>query len=435
MSCLSKSVCTKSINHSSRTSDIPHNPAPFPQYTTLPAPAAMDDPTDLSASDWAKGVALSVLASVIGAGSKFCIRRSWLMLRDDGEGDGDGEDGSGDGPPAAAAAALRRRSLLLRGTGMVGMTFLNPLCSVLAMNYASPSILAPFSGLTLVWIVLLSGRLLGEDPTRPQLAAASLIVLGETVVAAFGDHTNEEGRTVADVVASYRDPAFLAYLAALAAWMAALGGIMYRGRGGRGGGDHGGGGRWQRLAWGASGGSITGLQNFLKDALTCAKASSGGRVPGTAFVLALLAALSSFSGLLFLVGCMRRYDATYSSAMFVGSFVVSASLMSAVHYATFRMLAGWWNYVLYPAGLLILMGGVAILVEDAGRDGGEGGEDGTEEGVVHGGYTGVPMEAVGEQQEGGCCCFAGEDAVEDGGGGGLDEPLLPASGRGLPGMS
>lgn len=245
----------------------------------------MDDPTDLSASDWAKGVALSVLASVIGAGSKFCIRRSWLMLRDDGEGDGDGEDGSGDGPPAAAAAALRRRSLLLRGTGMVGMTFLNPLCSVLAMNYASPSILAPFSGLTLVWIVLLSGRLLGEDPTRPQLAAASLIVLGETVVAAFGDHTNEEGRTVADVVASYRDPAFLAYLAALAAWMAALGGIMYRGRGGRGGGDHGGGGRWQRLAWGASGGSITGLQNFLKDALTCAKASSGGRVPGTAFVL------------------------------------------------------------------------------------------------------------------------------------------------------
>ena len=171
----------------------------------------MDDPTDLSASDWAKGVALSVLASVIGAGSKFCIRRSWLMLRDDGEGDGDGEDGSGDGPPAAAAAALRRRSLLLRGTGMVGMTFLNPLCSVLAMNYASPSILAPFSGLTLVWIVLLSGRLLGEDPTRPQLAAASLIVLGETVVAAFGDHTNEEGRTVADVVASYRDPAFLAY--------------------------------------------------------------------------------------------------------------------------------------------------------------------------------------------------------------------------------
>ena len=109
--------------------------------------------------------------------------------------------------------------------------------------------------------------------------------------------------------------------------------------------------------------------------------------------------------------------------------------MSAVHYATFRMLAGWWNYVLYPAGLLILMGGVAILVEDAGRDGGEGGEDGTEEGVVHGGYTGVPMEAVGEQQEGGCCCFSGEDAVEDGGGGGLDEPLLPASGRGLPGMS
>ena len=44
----------------------------------------------------------------------------------------------------------------LRYSGMFGMTVLNPLFCVLAMNYASPSILAPFSGLTKVWIILLS---------------------------------------------------------------------------------------------------------------------------------------------------------------------------------------------------------------------------------------------------------------------------------------
>ena len=74
---------------------------------------------------------------------------------------------------------------------MIGMTVLNPLCSVLAMRYASPSILAPFSGLTLVWIVLLSHRLIGEAPTVTQVIAAMLIVLGEVVVAVYGDHYND----------------------------------------------------------------------------------------------------------------------------------------------------------------------------------------------------------------------------------------------------
>jgi len=75
-------------------------------------------------------------------------------------------------------------------------------CCVLAMNYASPSILAPFSGLTLVWIVLLSSPLIGEQPAPRQVAAAALIVLGEVVVAIFGDHTNDDGLTVRDVVRS-----------------------------------------------------------------------------------------------------------------------------------------------------------------------------------------------------------------------------------------
>lgn len=67
------------------------------------------------------------------------------------------------------------------------------------MNYASPSILAPFSGLTLVWIVLFSESMIGEKPSRYQVLAAYLIIFGEVLVAIFGDHTNDEGMTVQDV--------------------------------------------------------------------------------------------------------------------------------------------------------------------------------------------------------------------------------------------
>jgi len=65
-----------------------------------------------------------------------------------------------------------------------------------------------------------------------------------------------------------------------------------------------------------------------------------------------------------LTACMKRYDATYSSAMFVGSFVISASVMSAVHFKTFSNLEQIYDYILYPLGLLILMAGVYMLVHE-----------------------------------------------------------------------
>ena len=268
-----------------------------------------------------------------------------------------------DSAAAGSATPIGRRTRsaawCLRGAGMIGMSFLNPLCCVLAMNFASPSILAPFSGLTLVWIVLLSSCLINEQPSSRQRVAAALIVLGEVIVAVFGDHTNNEGMTLEDLEASYSQPSLWVCFGGLAVWM----GIVVN---------------WmvhpdtppllRRFGWGVAGGSITGLQNFLKDSLTALKASHGRPLPWFEYLFVFLAAATAFGGLLFLTACMKRYDATYSSAMFVGSFVVSASIVSAVHYNTFQHLSSIWDWVLYPTGLLILMVGVTILAVEAGEN-------------------------------------------------------------------
>jgi hypothetical protein len=123
----------------------------------------------------------------------------------------------------------------------------------------------------------------------------------------------------------------------------------------------------RRFSWGASGGSLTGLQNFLKDSLTLLHVARADptlpvSLPLAFYVLTALAAASAFGGLLLLTACMKRYDATYSSAMFVGSFVVSASMMSAAHYQTFQHLASGVEYFFYPVGVLVLMAGVYLLV-------------------------------------------------------------------------
>ncbi|KAL7579452.1 hypothetical protein ACA910_014113 [Epithemia clementina (nom. ined.)] len=404
----------------------------------------------VSASDWIKGISLSILASIIGGASKLAIRKSWLLqepeegasdttldddeaqteegvynarhtsnnssdsspvypsssrsflrLRstnshDDGLGqqqqdrtancidnddgcsrtnggndDDDNENDDDEANDNLAQQSCRKKywlALALRGSGMVGMTFLNPACCVLAMNYASPSILAPFSGLTLVWIVLFSHPLVGEQPSATQVVACSLIVLGEVIVAIFGDHTNDEGISVEDVQKSYGYPPFILYFVGLTIWMASLFYWMQYDDT-----DD----KWEkikRFSWGVSGGSVTGLQNFLKDSLTILKAvrddQTNSSLPWYSPIMVALAAGSAFGGLLCLTGCMKRYDATYSSAMFVGSFVVSASIMSAVHYATFDHLDSIWNWIFYPLGLIILMAGVWMLVNehDEGSD-------------------------------------------------------------------
>jgi len=157
---------------------------------------------------------------------------------------------------------------------------------------------------------------------------------------------------------SYLHAPFLCYFAVLTLWMLLLWHWMRNSSSPT----------LKRFAWGVAGGSVTGLQNFLKDSLTILKAvndpdSNAHGLPWYLFLLGLLAVVAAFGGLLLLTACMKRYDATYSAAMFVGSFVLSASLMSVVHYSTFQHLESLWNTILYPTGLLVLMGGVYVLVK------------------------------------------------------------------------
>lgn len=174
--------------------------------------------SSVSASDWVNGIALSIAASVIGGASKLAIRKSWLIEHDNENEQqrelqqdaltriSDEEEQQQEQVEYRMDTTRRRTNhwpVCLRLSGMFGMTFLNPLCGVLAMNYASPSILAPFSGLTLVWIVLFSYQLIGERPSKRQVIAAAMIVFGEVIVAVFGDHTNDVGVNVHEVVRAF----------------------------------------------------------------------------------------------------------------------------------------------------------------------------------------------------------------------------------------
>lgn len=218
----------------------------------------------VTAHDWVRGIFFSVLASLIGGASKLSIRKSWLIdARREGssneaseantyQNESDDNEGYNTLAPLEVARLnpgmgelsssedYRRRqhndkssmsgahiSWLLYVSGMIGMSVLNPLCCILAMQYANPSILAPFSGLTLVWIILFSGVVVGEYPGWSQKVACVLIVTGEVFVAAFGDHTNDAGKDIENVIASYKEPAFHYFFVAMTLFIFQLGIVIW----------------------------------------------------------------------------------------------------------------------------------------------------------------------------------------------------------------
>ena len=235
------------------------------------------------------------------------------------------------------------------------MTTLNPYCCVISLKYASPSILAPFSGLTLVFIIVLSECTIGETPTSNQVVAATLIVLGQILIALFGDHTNVAVMGIMEVQQEYSDPGFIMYIIAMVGWILVLASYILFGRSND-----------SRFAWGVIGGSVTGIQPFLKDALAVLSGLQRRNVPIAdyplgLFVLLVLAGVIPLLGLALLMQCMKRYDASYTSSMFVGSMIVSVSVMSAVRYNTFDNLEGIWNAIMYVLGLCVLSSGCAVL--------------------------------------------------------------------------
>ncbi len=336
----------------------------------------------VTATDWMWGITYSVLASIIGGASKLAIRKSWIIhgkLQPSGcssvvlppelvvseteskelstieimeSAFSTEQDGS---PQLCTISKAKAVSWFLYFFGMIGMSFMNPLCCVLAMQYANPSILAPFSGLTLVWVILFSGVVIGEHPRRSQKVACALIVLGEVIVALFGDHTNASNMDVDDVIQSYLDPAFCVFMISMFSIITMLHLIIKHFPKTS---------LLKKMAWGSVGGSITGFQNYLKDSLTIFKATrrDGGPLPALFYLLFALAIITGFVGLLCLSACMKRYDATYASAMFVVSFVITASTMSAVHYHTFADIGAERAIVMYLIGLGVLIYGATILV-------------------------------------------------------------------------
>ena len=307
-----------------------------------------------SIPDWIKGIALALMASFCTGFSKIIIRKSWLMEKNNNN--NNDHEASQQFDSLLGASETQRpnhHSKLLRYSGMAAIFILNPFFNIMALNYASPALLAPFDGTNIIWVICFSSILLGEKKTYSEIAACILIWTGQFIVVLFGDHTNDEGVSTRDVITSYTETATILYFVVLGLYLALCFYWIHRS-------DN---SQLQQIAWGTCGGTITGPQCFIKDALIIVQdvTGKGDPIPWFLPIMILCAAACAITGLFLESKCLKRYNATFSEAGFVGSFVVSSSINAAAHYHTFENLPTLLNVILYPFGLIVLVTGVFIL--------------------------------------------------------------------------
>jgi drug/metabolite transporter (DMT)-like permease len=374
---------------------------------------------------WVIGVFLCSIGSFGTGLSKLAVRKSWLMEHPSNNGgrsntkqpSSDGESSVGtaktlpedtdsdslDSHDAATTTsttrmmmpredeAQRKAAFRLRAYGVFFMSVVNPFIDIGAYAFASPSILSPFAGVSMAWVVLLSRPLIGETPEPIRVVGACFVMLGEILVAAFGDHSNHNGTdpngdmsTLEQVRDSYLEPSMVKFILSVLAITIVLLYWMFWGTNPF----------CKRFAWGVAGGILTGCQNFIKDFITMVQIilrDGYGDYHQTAhwmifmtpwklpwYFFGMLVAAGAFAGvgLIIFVGCMKRYDATYSAGIEAGSLTLTASLMSALHYHTFANLQQRggdsssynWSLILYPTGLAILMVGVCLLMHHTPQD-------------------------------------------------------------------
>ena len=290
------------------------------------------------------GITLAVIASISGAVGNLLFRLSWKA---------------------------ERWRKAIRFAGLCTVVAADP-ARILSFGFGNPAIVAPFSSLSLVWLILLANPIAGDKPNLTEVIGALVIASGVAVIAVFGASGNggsddrddefgidDEGSSkdrLQDVITAFSSngqrSAFIAYITLQVIFLLIAGGTVYTQSPKN---------LAAKVFWGGLGGVLQGNVYFLKAASTMAVLDFGGACTmGSFWILTISFIVIAATGLFINALAMRFYKATFCVCSFVGWYNVSAAAASAAFFGVHDISTT--GLVLYLVGLGLIVGGVILLI-------------------------------------------------------------------------
>ncbi|CAD7930857.1 unnamed protein product [Amoebophrya sp. A25] len=256
------------------------------------------------------------------------------------------------------AGALLERRAPARGriasvSGLVLTTVVGPVLDLGAYMFAPQSMVAPFSGLDVVWNAMLAPFTLGEKVTTPKAVAIGMVFSGVFSTLFFVRH--EEPDYTADymreLVVSWRAFIYLLCLLAFLGWN-----ILWVQRKYKSGDNR------RGLSLGVTGGFLAGTMFCVKLVgeiiQDCANASEGfgDRLAGLVFG----AIFFSVMNIRFMALGMREFEVLFMVTIYEGSIVVSGCLCGTSIMRDFDS-AEWFRPVGFYICVFIIVAGLYLL--------------------------------------------------------------------------
>mmetsp|Transcript_14404 Transcript_14404/g.36857 ORF Transcript_14404/g.36857 Transcript_14404/m.36857 type:complete len:403 (-) Transcript_14404:86-1294(-) len=291
------------------------------------------------------GAVLAVLASMAGTTGKQLFRFAELQRQK--------------GTPRSLLS-----SRMAMAFGLALNVALGPLLDMSSYAFAPQGIIAPLSGLDVVWNTLSAPCTLGESLNATLVFGCFLIASGATATSFFGSHDDKEfsPEMLKDVFLRWQ---VLAYLVALMLWLAFnITVLMPRSAAPKGQqfltGD-----KIRGLSLGMTAGSIAGNMFCVKAFVELVQASiQHGKAEYWAdwlpYVLLVGAVFFATSNLYFLTKAMREYEALFMGAVFEGSIITAACISGAIVFDELKGLE-IWQALLYWLSLVLIVAGIAVV--------------------------------------------------------------------------
>lgn len=307
-------------------------------------------PTDEHEGDWALGVLCSTLASfgtVVGM-----LLQKWSHMQE-----------------SKKNVALERKThVMCRPLWWLSLFFMilvpAPL-DIAAFAFASQSLLAPLSGVTLLLNAVFAPLVLKEKVTRRDLLASVLIALGAGITTVFGAHTQTQ-YTVPTLYILFARPAWiffqvLANVGVVVLWVAVRLALSERSR-------------FVNLRVVCKSYlayllallvALSGAQQmvFTKTVSELIAASINGDMQFTYFLTYVLIVLAIWMAV-FQIGYLNKglelFDAVYFLPLYNAALIVLCIVVGGIYFDEVAHVS-WWQILLFVAGVMICLGGVLLL--------------------------------------------------------------------------
>lgn len=283
---------------------------------------------------WAVGVCLAVLGTLAGTIGKQMVRCSRL----------------------AKERRKQKEGNVLLIAGLALQIALNPACDIAGYAMAPASVIAPVTGMDIVWNTLIAPCSLGETLTLRRLSSAAIIFFTATASVFFRqiNEVNWSAEYVKHVLLASRT---MIYGLCFIAWFCFNTFVLMK---------YPDGSAVRGFSLGATAGTLAGNMWCTKIVAVLLEQCLGGNC--TAWLhpvswIALAAAVTfSTTNLYFISLGLQHYEALFMVTVFMGASIVTNSLSAIVVLAEMDE-APWWKLGGYVLCILGMMAGLVLLTE------------------------------------------------------------------------